>query len=48
MLSIVGKLYGSVLIKELGMELNVQQGKRGVVLGRAQGCMSQVFTVRQV
>ena len=36
LLSVVGKLYARVLLKELGPELNVQEGRSNVGLGRVE------------
>ena len=36
LLSVVGKLYGSVLIKEFEPELNVQKGRSNMSLGRVE------------
>ena len=48
MLSVVGKLFGRVLIKRVraGTECVIWQERCG--FGQGRGCMDQVFAVRQV
>ena len=48
MLSVVGKLYGRMLIKRVraGTECVIGEEQCGFMQGR--GCMDQVFAVRQV
>ena len=48
MLSLVGKLYGRVLIKRVRARTECTIGEEQCGFSQGRGCMDQVFAVRQV
>ena len=48
MLSVVGKLFGRVLIKRVRAGTKCAIGEEQCGFGQGRGCMDQVFAVRQV
>ena len=48
MLSVVGKLYGRVLIKRVKAETECEIGEEQCGFRQGRGCLNHVFAVRQV